>query len=267
MKRVLVMLACVVGAVGCSSVVPDAGMEAVLVRKPLIFGSGGVDETPVLPGRKFIAWTTQAIYVDKRPIQVGIQFDDLMSRDGVPLDFDAAVRYQVTDAVKLVRDFGADEGFFGRNLDRPFRDAVRDAVKKRGMNETAIDATAAEEIDAEVTKATTAVIASAGLPVVLIDVTLGRANPPDAIKTQRIATAAQEQRINTERQTKLAEDQRLAAEQSRAAADNAYREAMRLTPDQFLTLESIKIMGSVCMSKPGTCNFVTAGALPTFGIR
>ena len=34
----------------CSTVQPDAGHEAVLVRKPLIFGSGGVDPTPVKTG-------------------------------------------------------------------------------------------------------------------------------------------------------------------------------------------------------------------------
>lgn len=27
------------------------------------------------------------------------------------------------------------------------------------------------------------------------------------------------------------------------------------------------VFAVVCVSKPGTCNFVTAGALPTFGIR
>ncbi len=32
----------------------------------------------------------------------------------------------------------------------------------------------------------------------LLDVNLGRANPPDAIKHHRIDTATQEQRINTE---------------------------------------------------------------------
>lgn len=36
--------------VGCRTVQPDAGHEAVLVRKPLFFGSGGVDETPVKTG-------------------------------------------------------------------------------------------------------------------------------------------------------------------------------------------------------------------------
>lgn len=265
MRRAMLVVLAATMTTACTSVTPDAGHEGVLVRKPLIFGAGGVDGTPVMPGRKYIAWTTEAQIVDMRPIQVTVEFDDLMSRDGVPLDFDAAFRYQVTDSVALVSKFGADSGFFSRNLERPFRDAVRDAVKKRGMNETAIDATAAEEIDAEVTRAVEAVIATASLPVRVIDVTLGRANPPDAIKNQRIETAAQEQRINTERQTKLAEDQRLEAERSRAAADNAYREAMRLSPEQFLTLESIKAMREVC--NDGKCSFVTAGALPTFGIR
>ena len=95
--------------------------------------------------------------------------------------------------------------------------------------------------------------------------TLGRANPPDAIKHQRVATAEQEQRQQTERQAKLAEDQRMEHERSRAAADNAYRLAMSLSPDQFIQLKSIEAMRDVCGG--GKCSFVTAGALPTFGIR
>ena len=54
------------------------------------------------------------------------------------------------------------------------------------------------------------------LPVRLITMTVGRAKLPDAIKSQRIETAAQEQRVQTEKQIKLAEDQRKAAEESRA---------------------------------------------------
>ena len=33
--------------------------------------------------------------------------DDLMTADGVPIDFHAVISYIVTDSVKLVRDFGA----------------------------------------------------------------------------------------------------------------------------------------------------------------
>jgi hypothetical protein len=42
--------------------------------------------------------------------------------------------------------------------------------------------------------------------------TVGRANPPDSVKNQRIEAAAQQQRIQTETQRKLAEDSRLQAE-------------------------------------------------------
>ena len=99
-------------AIGCGfkTVAPDAGHEAVLIRKPLLFGSGGVDSRPVKPGLKYIAFTTQAVDVNMQPARVDAQFDDLMTADGVPIDFHAVISYIVTDSVKLVRDFGADSG-------------------------------------------------------------------------------------------------------------------------------------------------------------
>jgi hypothetical protein len=36
------------------------------------------------------------------------------------------------------------------------------------------------------------------------------------------------------------------AEQSRADADNAYRESMHLSPEQFIQLEAIKMQAKVC---------------------
>jgi len=264
---------CVALSVGCSTVKPDAGHEGVLIRKPMFFGSGGVVETPVKTGLKYVAWTTSAQIVNMQPARVDAMFDDLMTSDGVPIDFHAVVSYRVTDSVKLVRDFGADftdrgePAFWIRNLDQPFRTAVRDAVKKRGMNEMAIVATAAEEVDREVTQHLLAIVKETGVPILIMDVTLGRANPPDAIKSQRVATAEQEQRVNTERQRKLAEDQRKDAESARAAADNAYRQSMQLSPEQFLQLEAIKMQREVC-GRQGACTFLLgAGATPVLNVR
>ena len=267
MRRVLPLLALSVlilsAAAGCSSVSVDAGQEAVLIRKPLIFGHGGVDSTPIRTGRTFTAWTTQAVYVSMQPETYHLQIDDMMSKDGVPLDFSSTLRLKVNDSVQLVVGFGAD--WYKKNVEQAFFQSIRDAVKKRGMNEVAIDASAADAIDDEVTKAMVKYLTDKKIPVDLIDVTVGKANPPDAVKNQRIATAEQEQRQQTERQAKLAEDQRAAHEASRAIADNAYREAMHLSPEQFIQLQSIAAMKEVCAG--GKCSFVTAGALPTFGIK
>ena len=262
----------VVALSACSTVQPDAGHEAVLVRKPLIFGSGGVDPTPVKTGLKYVAFTTAGIDVNMQPRRIDAEFTDLMTSDGVPIDFHAVITLQVIDSVKLVRDFGAEAGtngtpgFWTRNLDQPFRTAVRDAVKAHGMNEMAIQATAADEVDRVVTEHLLTIIKETGVPVKILDVSLGRANPPDAILHQRVETAAQEQRINTEKQKKLAEDQRKLAEESRAAADQAYNQKMGLNTEQYVALQAIQMQREVCGK--GTCTFIYgANATPMLNLR
>ena len=263
MKQVVLSLLTIMMMSGCAMVAPDAGQEAVLIRKPYIFGSGGVGATPVQTGRKFLAFSTSWVYVNVQPQQFTVRFEDLMSSDGVPLDFDSVIRLRVTDSVKLVKDFGPE--WYERNVGAEFSNRVRQAVRKHGLNETAIETEAIDAIDAEVSEAMRAYIAQASIPIELIDITVGRANPPDAIKAQRIATAEQQQRALTEREKKLAEDAREAAEISRARADNAYREAMRLSPEQFLTLETIKMQREVCRND--NCTFIIGEATPVLGRR
>ena len=107
--------------------------------------------------------------------------------------FHAVISYIVTDSVKLVRDFGADmgqpgaPGFWIRNLDQPFRTAVRDSVQKHGMNEMAIMATAADAVDLEVTNLPLTIVKETGVPVKILDVSMGRANPPDGLFPRRFA--------------------------------------------------------------------------------
>jgi regulator of protease activity HflC (stomatin/prohibitin superfamily) len=271
MKALVVV--CAVFAAGCHSLAPDAGHQAVIVRKPMLFGSGGVDPTPVSTGRRYVAFTTTGVDVNIQPGRVDVEFADLMTSDGVPIDFHAVISYQVNDSVKLVRDFGADTapngvpGFWTRNLDQPFRTATRDAVKKHGMNEMAINATAAEAVDAEVTTHLLAILKETGVPVRLLDLSLGRANPPDAILHQRVETAAQEQRINTEKQRKLAEDQRKMAEESRAAADQAYNQKMGLNTEQYVALRALEMQRDVC-GKSGNCTFLFGGnATPLINLK
>ncbi len=260
--------------VGCIHTVrPDQGQEAVLVSKPLFFGNGGISPTPIPTGSgPWLAWTTSAVYVNMQPQRIDLDFDDLMTSSGVPIDFHAVLSYRITNSVVLVSRFGADydgrgvPGFFTRNLDQPFRTAVRDEVKKHDMQAMAILATAAEEVDTAVTMHLENLIKSTGVPMLLIDLSLGRANPPDAIKNQRIATAAEEQRLITEQRRKLSEDQRKAAETSRAEADQAYNAKMGLSPAQYVTLETIRMQEKVCAT--GKCTFlIGGGVLPTLDVR
>lgn len=259
------MILLVLAVASCSSYAPDAGHEIVLVEKPWLLGHGGVDATPVTTGRTFTAVTTSGVDVFMQPQRHDTDIPDAMTADGVPITFHTVATLQVTDSVALIKGFGPD--WYNNNVDQPFRTFVRQAVRKRGMNETAISTTAIDAIDAEVQTNLEVFLKDKLLPVKLVTMTVGRANPPDAIKNQRIETAAQEQRVQTERQVKLAEDQRMLAEQSRASADNAYREAMHLSPEQFIQLETIKMQASACgPNGKASCTFIGSGVTPVYNV-
>jgi len=265
MKRITAVMFAVVAlmfTVGCGFATPDAGHEVVLIEKPMIFGHGGVDSEPVTTGRTLIAPTTESVDVNMQPQKYEVEMDDTMTSDGVPVTFHAIMVLKVTNSVNLISSFGPQ--WYENNLLEPYKTMVRQAVRKHGMNETAISTTALDQIDAEIHDQLVKFLDEKKLPVALVTMTVGKANPPDSVKNQRIETATQEQRIQTEQQTKLAEDQRKAAEQSRAAADNAYRQAMDLSPDQFLRLETIKMEREAC--KTATC-ILGSGATPVLPVK
>ena len=248
---------------GCSVYSPDAGHQVVLIEKPMLFGHGGVDPVPVTTGRTFTAATTDGVDVNMQPQRYEQELDDTMSADGVPLGFHAIINLQVTDAVTIVKNFGPN--WYKNNVEQEFAQQVRQAVRKRGMNEMAINTTAIDAVDTEVESGMAAYLSAKGLPVKLITMTVGRANPPDAIKNQRIETAAQEQRVQTEKQIAQAEDQRKNAETARAAADNAYRQAIGLTPEQYVQLKRIEMEVKVCSE--GKCTFIeNGGAVPALTV-
>jgi len=252
----------VICAAGCSMKAPDAGHEIVLIQKPWVFGHGGVVADPVKAGLTLTAITTDGVDVSMQPIKHSVELPDTMTSDGVPITFHAIMVVQITDSVSLIKNFGPQ--WYENNVEEQFKTMVRQAVRKKGMNETAISTTAIDAIDAEIRDALILYLKDKGLPAKLITMTVGKANPPDAIKNQRVETAAQQQRIQTEMQTKLAEDQRKMAEQSRADADNAYREAMHLSPDQFIQLENIKMLKEV-----GTkgATFIVGSTVPVYNLN
>ncbi|NGY05205.1 SPFH domain-containing protein [Solimonas terrae] len=257
LSRLALLVALLLVGSGCTVVSPDAGQAAVLIDKPWFFGHGGVREQPVLPGLTYAWYSTEKIYINMFPQQYDGNFTDLMSSDGVPLDFHTVIRLQVVDPVALVRDFGKD--WYQNNVEQEFFNRVRSAVKKHGMNETAIQTTAIDEIDDEVTQEIDQYLKQTKLPVRLLKITVGKANPPDAVRNQRIETAQQEQRVLTEHKRDLAEQSRKAAELSRAEADNAYRNAIGLSPAQFVEMERIKMQQDVCGAKDAHCTFIIGG--------
>ena len=270
---VLGVFAVMASFAACSTVQPDAGHEAVLVRKPLIFGSGGVDATPVKTGLKYVAFTTEGVDVNMQPRRIDSEFTDLMTSDGVPIDFHAVITpagdRQREAGARLRRRLGGANGtpgFWMRNLDQPFRTAVRDAVKAHGMNEMAIQATAAE---GSIRSSPSTCSRSSRRPACRCGSSTSRSAAPIRPMRSCISASRPPRRSSASTPRSRRSSRRISAssaEESRAAADQAYNQKMGLNTEQYVALQAIQMQRDVCAK--GTCTFIYgANATPMLNLR
>lgn len=262
---VLTLVALITWSGFTHAVIVEPGHHAVLIDKPQFVGSEGVRPEPLKEGRKLVWDTTTHVMVRMQPQSFSIKFDDLMTSDNTPLDFESSIQYRVTDAVKLVDKFGID-GWFTNNIDPQYRTLVRLAVKKHTMPMIMSDVGTAQAIDDEVTAGLQKLIKDSGLPIQLDGVSLGRASPNSELMAQMNETSAQQQRKKTLVEAEAAEIQRKKEQKAKADADNAYRNEMQLSPDQFVQLEAIRRYADAC-SKGNHCIItVGSGKTPTIAL-
>lgn len=234
----------------------EAGEEGVITDKPYFCCHEGVRDEPLKGGRILLFRTSTMMTVRMTPQAVDVNFDDLSSQDNILLDFASSIQYQFTDSVRLIRDFGA-QNWFKANIERQYMSIVRDIVKKYTMTQMMSDPTTAAQVDAEITQQLQQLIVESKLPVRILSVSLGRAKPNPNVLAQMNETAAQQQRKKTLVEAEAAEIQRKREQIAKADADNAYRNSIGLSPEQFVELEKIRRYSDACV-KAANC-IVTSG--------
>jgi len=95
---------------------------------------------------------------------------DTMTSDGVPISFSCHRGVTSHGFGSVDQEFRSE--LVSNNLEEQFKTMVRQAVRKRGMNETAISTTALDAIDAEIRDALKEFIKEKGLPIQLVTMTV-----------------------------------------------------------------------------------------------
>lgn len=235
----------------------EPGHHGVIVDKPYFWGNEGVRKDPLTEGRVLLWRTSSLTPIRMTPQSITVKVDDYGSADNILLDFESTIQLRVTNSVRLVNEFG--EGWFDNNIKQQYLAIVREAIKKKTMTDMMSSVTAAKEIDEEVTTALQALIKASGLPVEILGVSMGRAKPNDVVLAQMNETAAQQQRKKTLIEATAAEAERKKEQVAKAEADNAYRNAMDLSPQMFIQLEQIKRFAEACAAQGNVCVVNAAG--------
>lgn len=235
-KFIVLSLGLALLSASCTRVTVNGDEEAVLIKKPYIFGHGGVDETPVESGSQNVAISTDFVTYKITPINYEETFDNLASVDNTPLDFETHLTLKVRRGLTPVlhKNFGKD--WYINSVAQVFRALVRSKTSIYQAQRLISDKTITDKIDAEITDKLKHYLDSMQIPVDIVNVNIGKAIPPDAVIAETEQTAAQKQSILTQEARKNAEDSRRAAEESKAIADNAYMNKMGFTNQEFIEM-------------------------------
>ena len=243
---VLSVIGLVWGA-GMEGVIAKPGTEIVLIDRPILFGHEGVRPETVKPedGRVYV-WnsTDSSNEITTTPQSISIAFSDLTSSDNILLDFESTVQYRVTSPITLVTKFG--NKWFENNVRAQYSTLVRNAVKERNMSDMMSSAVVAQQVDDKVSAELKDLVKRNNIPVEIISISLGRAKPNEKVLGQMNETAAQQQRFKTLAAATAAEGQREQEQKAKAKADQAYLNEMKMTPEQYIQLQSINQFADAC---------------------
>lgn len=235
------------GFTSCKNVAPNAGEEAVLIHKPILFGHGGVDDKPVETGRQYEWFSTDYVIVSMLPQKFDEKLDDAASNDNTLLDFNTQIQLQVDDnkSPVLIKNYGSN--WYVNVIQEVYRNTVRNYISKFGPFDLMSNREVLDSINYAVKSDMEEYIAelsdkSGELPITVVNVVVGRAIPNEKQKAEMDNTAAATQAKRTEESRLEMLKAKEAAERQRAIADKAYQKEMGLSTDQFIQLRAWEVI-------------------------
>lgn len=219
----------------------NGGEELVFIKKPFIWGRGGVDPEPLTKGLTWGVWSTSSETFNIKPVQYEEKFNDIVTKDNNPIDLNTYIELEIIKGKTpiLYDSFGLE--WYVNKVQETYRAYLRNLVS----NETMFDLTSNDEVVNKLSLKTKQMVdeylASIQIPVKCNKVTSGRAMPPADVIEETVRTASQKQREKTEDARADAELNRAVAERNKAIADKAYAERFGMTTDQYLQLRALEI--------------------------
>ena len=225
----------------CTIVTVEPGEVAVLTDQPWFFGHGGVRPQTVSTGRSYTWISTDYEKYTVTPIMYEEHFENIMTSDNNPVSFSAYIKISVKgdSAAYLHKTFLAE--WYKNNVQPKFRTKVRDKACMYEMFKLTTDRTVSTKMESELVAEMTQYVNKIKIPVIVEEVNIGSVQPQPDVLAEIAQTAVKVQNQKTQDAEKAAQIKRQGAETERAIADQAYKNNMGLTNDQFIQLKTIEM--------------------------
>lgn len=245
----------------------EAGEEGVIIKKPWIFGSGGVEPKPITTGLVWTAMSTSVVRYNVKPYKIEECFDDLTTKDNVPVDFCAYITVQLKSGETPVLHEKSGVNWYDNKVKDVFRTTVRNEARSKTSIQLRTDSTVITQSQENVLAEVKAYMQRIDLPVNTVKVIIGKVTPPDEVLKEAARTAAQKQRAKTQEAREDAEKTRKDAEIASANADKAYATQFNMTTEQFLKNKELDIMFKAVENGNTSLIINASQATPVFNVK
>lgn len=265
-KKILIIACMAIGLSGCSYEAINAGQEGVVVKKPMFFGSSGVEPKGIQTGAIWVMPTTTVYRYDIKARKRTETFVDLTTSDNVAIDFDVFLTLRIHSGYAPI----LHERLGLKWYDQAIKDTFRAYVRNMARNHNSLDLRTSEKqitgAQEELKRKMNKYMDDNAFLIEVVKVNIGKVVPPEAVLAESARTAAQKQRKQTEIERKIAEDSRRAAEQAAAIADQAYSKEFDMTTEQFLRNKELDIFAIAVKEGQTTLILNAANAQPIMNV-
>lgn len=251
MKQKIISLCLLMVAIcmtqSCCFVNPSYDEEVAFKKKPIMFGSTGVDKEACTSFTLYVP-TTTAVTFNMLPKKYEFKFDDLLSNDNTPLDVSMYMILKIKngETPDLLANYG--ENWYATFIEPYFKNKVREYVSAYSPFDLMSNREVLKEFDqklaSEMQNYISEMSKKKNFPIDVQQIITDRVMPNKNQLEEMNRTAAAIQAKQTQEKKAEMELARAKAETQRALADKAYMEQMHLSPEQYIQLKWIDVVNS-----------------------
>jgi hypothetical protein len=245
-KRLFFIFASVMMLASCSLCGVDGTTEGVFIKKPLFFGSGGVDMTALTEGSEWKVFSTDFIEYKKIPVKYTEIFDDVFCNDNTPMDLSAHLTLQLIEGKSPTLHVNYGPDWYNSVVKETFRKIVRNFISTYDMYTLTSDREVYDLIEVDISEKLELYFAEISetkeFPIKIINVVVDKAKPNMSVMEELNKTATMAQAKLTEIKRQEVEDERKITEHKRAMADKEYRITFGMTPSEYIQMRTLEVI-------------------------
>lgn len=250
MKKIIlgmfVMVAIISTFTCCSLCGVDGTTEGVFIKKPLFFGSGGVEMTALTEGSEWKVFSTDFVEYTKIPVKYTEIFDDVFCNDNTPMDLSAHVTLQLIEGKSPILHINYGPEWYNNVVKETFRKTVRNFISTYDMYTLTSDREVYDAIEVDIAEKLEQYFADISttkeFPIKIINVVVDKAKPNISVMEELNKTATMAQAKLTEIKRQEVEDERKVTEHKRALADKEYRATMNMTSSEYIQMRTLEVI-------------------------